>query len=50
MDGHLVESVEWTDHPFGVGVQFHPEFKSNPFEAHPIFRDFAKAVLENKKV
>ena len=49
MDGQLVESVEWSDHPFGVGVQYHPEFKSNPFEAHPIFRDFAKAVLENKK-
>ena len=43
----LVESVEWPDHPFGIGVQFHPEFKSKPFSPHPIFRDFIAAALGN---
>jgi len=36
----LVESVEWADHPWGLGVQFHPEFKSKPTAASPLFRDF----------
>jgi CTP synthase len=36
----LVESVEWPDHPWGLGVQFHPEFKSKPTAASPLFRDF----------
>lgn len=49
LEGHLVEAVEWSEHPFGVGVQFHPEFKSNPFEAHPIFRDFIHAAINNHK-
>ena len=46
---NLVESVEWPDHPFGIGVQFHPEFKSKPFSPHPIFRDFIAAALTNKE-
>lgn len=46
---NLVESVEWPDHPFGIGVQFHPEFKSKPFSPHPIFRDFIAAALANKE-
>jgi CTP synthase len=41
-DGTLVESVEYRDHPWGVGVQFHPEFKSKPVHAHVLFRDFLK--------
>ncbi|MDR0599931.1 MAG: CTP synthase [Treponema sp.] len=45
-DGALVECVEWPDHPWGVGVQFHPEFKSRPTEAHPLFRDFVAAAKE----
>lgn len=45
----LVEGVEWKNHPFGIGVQFHPEFKSKPFKAQPIFREFIKASLELKK-
>jgi len=48
-DGTLVECVEWSDHPFGVGVQFHPEFKSKPTAASPLFRDFITAVKKNKK-
>ncbi|MDR0551752.1 MAG: gamma-glutamyl-gamma-aminobutyrate hydrolase family protein, partial [Spirochaetaceae bacterium] len=43
-DGALVESVQWPDHPWGVGVQFHPEFKSKPIAAHPLFRDFVAAT------
>ncbi|MFW5827708.1 MAG: CTP synthase [Alkalispirochaeta sp.] len=43
-DFSLVESLEWPDHPFGVGVQFHPEFKSKPVEAHPLFREFVGAA------
>ncbi|MCL1836571.1 MAG: CTP synthase [Treponema sp.] len=39
-DGGLVDCVEWPDHPWGVGVQFHPEFKSKPTAAAPLFRDF----------
>jgi CTP synthase len=45
-DGSLVESVEWPDHPWGLGVQFHPEFKSKPTAAHPLFRDFVAAARD----
>lgn len=45
---NLAEIVEWVDHPFGIGVQFHPEFKSKPFEPHPIFCNFIKKALEYK--
>ena len=43
-DGRLVEIVEQTDHPFMVGVQFHPEFRSRPQSPHPLFRDFVAAA------
>ena len=43
-DGKLVEAVELPDHPFYVGVQFHPEFKSRPNAAHPLFRAFVRAA------
>ena len=43
-DGGLVECVEWPDHPWGVGVQFRPEFKSKPTAAAPLFRDFIAAA------
>lgn len=46
-DGHLVEAVEIDKNDFFVGVQFHPEFKSRPDRAHPIFREFIKASLAN---
>jgi CTP synthase len=41
----LVESVEWPDHPWGIGVQFHPEFRSRPIDVHPLFRSFIAACL-----
>jgi CTP synthase len=47
-DGSLVESVEWPNHPWGVGVQFHPEFKSKPTAASPLFREFINASKKNK--
>jgi CTP synthase len=45
-DGDLVECVEWPDHPWGLGVQFHPEFKSKPTAAAPLFRDFIAAARD----
>ena len=47
-NGRLVEIVELANHPWFVGCQFHPEFKSKPDQAHPLFRDFIKAGLEHK--
>jgi CTP synthase len=44
----LVEIVELKDHPWFVAVQFHPEFKSRPDKAHPLFRGFIKAALAKK--
>ncbi len=44
-DERLVEMVEIEDHPWFVGVQFHPEFKSRPNRSHPLFRDFIGATL-----
>ena len=44
-DGHLVEIVELPQHPWFVGCQFHPEFKSRPNKAHPLFRGFVDAAL-----
>lgn len=46
-DGNLVEAVELNDHPWFIGVQFHPEFKSRPNRAHPLFREFIKATKLN---
>ena len=48
-DGRLVEAVEITGHPFFVGVQFHPEFKSRPNRPHPLFRGFVAAAGERKE-
>ena len=48
-DGKLPEIVELKGHPFFIAVQFHPEFKSRPFAAHPIFASFVKAAKENAK-
>ena len=42
----LVEIIELQDHPYFIAVQFHPEFKSKPDHAHPLFREFIKAALE----
>ncbi|GIW97105.1 MAG: CTP synthase [Pirellulaceae bacterium] len=48
-DGGLVEIVELPDHPWFVAVQFHPEFKSKPTKAQPLFRDFVEAAIERRK-
>jgi len=43
----LVEIIEIPDHPFFVSSQFHPEFRSRPWEPHPLFAGFIAAALEN---
>ena len=48
-DDNLVEIVEIKEHPWFVGVQFHPEFKSRPNRPHKLFKDFIRASVENKK-
>jgi CTP synthase len=48
-DGVLVEIVELEDHPFFIGVQFHPEFKSRPRRPHPLFVEFVKASEEMRE-
>ncbi len=45
----LVEVVELKNHPYFVGVQFHPEFKSRPLDAHPLFRGFVGAALDQRR-
>ncbi len=45
--GNLAEIAEVRDHPWMLGVQYHPEFKSKPIEPHPLFRDFIKASIEH---
>ena len=47
-DESLVEMIELADHPFFLASQFHPEFKSRPFECHPMFKGFIKAALQHK--
>ena len=47
-DGILVESVQWPNHRWGIGVQFHPEFKSSPTKPHPLFKSFIEASLNNE--
>jgi CTP synthase len=48
-DGSLVEIIELKDHPWFLGVQFHPEFKSRPTRPHPLFRDFIRAAVRHKE-
>jgi CTP synthase len=48
-DNNLVEIVEIEDHPWFLGCQFHPEFKSKPMKPHPLFRDFISAALAHKQ-
>ena len=48
-DGLLPEIIELRNHPWFVGVQFHPEFKSRPFTPHPLFSSFIKAAEKNKE-
>lgn len=49
-DGKLVEAVEITNHPFFIGTQFHPEYKSRPLFPHPLFVNFIKAAKEKNEV
>jgi CTP synthase len=49
-DGILPEIVERPDHPWFVGVQFHPELKSRPFEPHPLFTAFIRAAIEQSRL
>ena len=48
-DDRLVETIEMKGHPFYIGVQFHPEFKSRPNQSHPLFKGFVSAALEESK-
>jgi CTP synthase len=48
-DHELVEIVEVEDHPWFLGCQFHPEFKSRPASPHPLFREFIGAALREKR-
>ncbi len=49
-DGVLPEIVEYADHPWFIGVQFHPEYKSRPFEPHPLFASFVAAAVEQSRL
>jgi CTP synthase len=49
-DGKLPEIVELKDHPWFIGVQFHPELKSRPFEPHPLFTSFIKAAVDKDRL
>jgi CTP synthase len=49
-DGVLPEIVEIPDHPWFVGVQYHPELKSKPFDPHPLFTSFIKAAVEQSRL
>ncbi len=48
-DGSLPETIELENHPWFIGVQFHPEFKSRPFAPHPLFSSFIKAAKINSE-
>ncbi len=49
-DGVLPETIEYPDHPWFVGVQYHPELKSRPFEPHPLFASFIAAAVEQSRL
>jgi CTP synthase len=49
-DGRLPEIMELADHPWFIGVQFHPELKSRPFDPHPLFASFIAAALDQSRL
>ena len=49
-DGNLPEIIELEDHPWFIGVQFHPELKSRPFDPHPIFISYILAAIEKSRL
>jgi CTP synthase len=49
-DGELPEIIEFPEHPWFIGVQFHPELKSKPFDPHPLFTSFVRAALDQARL
>jgi CTP synthase len=49
-DGLLPETIEYENHPWFIGVQFHPELKSRPFAPHPLFASFVEAAVEQSRL
>jgi CTP synthase len=49
-DGLLPETVEYPDHPWFIGVQYHPELKSKPFAPHPLFASFIEAAVVQSRL
>jgi len=49
-DGILPETIEYPDHPWFIGVQYHPELKSRPLEPHPLFSSFVEAAVEQSRL
>ena len=49
-DGKLPEIFELENHPWYIGVQFHPELKSRPFDPHPLFISFIKAAIQRSRL
>ena len=49
-DGVLPETVEYRDHPWFIGVQYHPELKSRPLDPHPLFASFVEAAVEQSRL
>jgi CTP synthase len=49
-DGLLPETIEFADHPWFIGVQYHPELKSRPFEPHPLFASFIAAAKAQSRL
>ena len=49
-DGLLPETIEYADHPWFIGVQYHPELKSRPFDPHPLFASFIGAAMERSRL
>ena len=49
-DGVLPETIEYADHPWFIGVQYHPELKSRPFEPHPLFASFIRAAMDQSRL
>ena len=49
-DGLLPETIEYSNHPWFIGVQYHPELKSRPFEPHPLFASFIGAAIDQSRL
>jgi CTP synthase len=49
-DNLLPETIEFSGHPWFIGVQYHPELKSRPFDPHPLFASFIEAAVEQSRL